>query len=121
MMDFTSPKKSGLSSLIIKFLIIAAIGYGVKNKSEISRGLNNFLARNQDSIESVKWAAKALLPPTEAEKTQHKAWAKEQHHREAEYNAMGIKTRVEYVTPKDGEKWKQAAADWAELKKDLYH
>ena len=110
------------SSIMTKLLIVGALAYGYKNRDEIKRGISGFLEKNQmvqEAKSSLKWAYDEFRPRTDAEKAQQAAYAKEQHRRREEYRKMGINPQIEYVTPKDGEKWKQAVKDWRELKKNF--
>ncbi len=113
----TMPQKS---SLFLKLLLIAGAIYAYQNRTEIKQGISGFLAKNQmlqETKGSLKWAYNELRPRTEAEKEQHAAYVKEQQKRREEYRKMGINTQIEYVTPEDGEKWKQAVRDRQELMK----
>ena len=113
----TTPQKG---SLFLKLLLIAGAIYAYQNRTEIKRGLSGFLEKNQmmqEAKSSLKWAYNELRPRTEVEKAQQKSYAEEQQRRREEYRKMGINTQIEYVTPKDGEKWKQAVRDRQELMK----
>ena len=99
----TLPKRN---HTFLKLLLIAAAIYGYKNRSEISHGISNFLARNQaiqEAKSSLKWAYNELRPQTEAEKAQQASFAKEQHKRAEEYRKMGINPHIKYVEEGDPE------------------
>ena len=108
------------SSILTKLLIVGALAYGYANRNEIREGISGFLARNQmlqETKSSLKWLYNEVRPMTESEKAQHDAYVKEQSRRREEYRKIGIQTQIEYVTPQDGEKWKQAVKDHQELMK----
>ena len=109
--------------LLKRFLVIAAIGYGVKHREEIGNNLRAKLEQNetiQESVSSVKWLIDELRPLSEKEKAHRRAWAAEQARRAADFRDAGVEPYVEYVTPADGKKWEQAKADWAEIRKELH-
>ena len=108
------------SSILTKLLIVGALAYGYTNRNEIRQGLSGFLERNQmfqEAKSSLKWLYDEVRPMTEAEKAQHNAYVKEQRRRREYYRSMGIKTQIEYASPQDGEKWKQAVKEHQELMK----
>ena len=108
--------------LLKRLLIVAALVYGVQHRAEIKRGVTNFLSKNQtvqEAVGSAKWLYNEMRPASEAEKKQRMAYGEERRRRVEEYKAMGIKPDMEYVTPDDSEKWKEAVADWQELKKQF--
>ena len=99
----TMPNKS---SLFLRLILIAAAIYAFKNRSEISHGINKFLARNQavqEAKSSLKWAYNELRPSTEAEKAQQESFAREQRKRTEEYRKMGINPHIKYVEKDDPE------------------
>ena len=115
----TMPQKS---HLFLKLILIAAALYAYKNRSEIGHGLNNFLAKNstvQEVKGSLKWAYEEFRPRTETEQAQQEAYAREQRKRAADLRAEGVNPYVEYVTPKDGKKWAEAKAGYAEIMKQF--